>query len=181
VHQGEVVSIFLFQCLFLVTKRFAVKHLRGVAYLNSEDGSVQGRLRLDQFFQKNAPTHIYGNVTGLGPGLHGIAIATWGNLTEQCHSIGAHFNPDMMAHGAPNDQQRHVGDLGNIQGQAPVDIVDKRVSLFGRNSVMGRSVVVYMMPDDLGKSDSPYSLIDGNAAPVVACGVIGRSLTDEFY
>uniref|UniRef100_A0A914WH06 Superoxide dismutase copper/zinc binding domain-containing protein n=1 Tax=Plectus sambesii TaxID=2011161 RepID=A0A914WH06_9BILA len=155
--------------------------LRGVAYLNSEDGSVYGRLRLDQFFAKRAPTHIYGNITGLSAGQHGIAIATWGNLTKGCGSVGPHFNPDLMTHGAPSDEHRHVGDLGNINGQEPVDITDHKVSLFGRNSVMGRAVVVYARPDDLGKSESGYSRIDGDAAPVIACGVIGRSLTDEFY
>ena len=41
---------------------------------------------------------------------------------------------------------RHVGDLGNIvandEGKATVDIADKLVELTGKNSVIGRSLVV---------------------------------------
>ena len=41
---------------------------------------------------------------------------------------------------------RHVGDLGNIvqgaDGAATVDIADSIVTLFGDNTVIGRSIVV---------------------------------------
>lgn len=32
--------------------------------------------------------------------------------------IGAHFNPNNMTHGAPEDEIRHAGDLGNIVANA---------------------------------------------------------------
>lgn len=32
--------------------------------------------------------------------------------------IGAHFNPNNMTHGAPEDKVRHAGDLGNIVANA---------------------------------------------------------------
>lgn len=32
--------------------------------------------------------------------------------------IGAHFNPNGMTHGAPGDEVRHAGDLGNIVANA---------------------------------------------------------------
>lgn len=31
---------------------------------------------------------------------------------------GAHFNPNNMTHGAPEDEVRHAGDLGNIVANA---------------------------------------------------------------
>lgn len=32
--------------------------------------------------------------------------------------VGAHFNPNNMTHGAPEDEVRHAGDLGNIIASA---------------------------------------------------------------
>lgn len=35
-----------------------------------------------------------------------------------CFTVGAHFNPNKMTHGAPGDEIRHAGDLGNIVANA---------------------------------------------------------------
>lgn len=32
--------------------------------------------------------------------------------------LGAHFNPKKLTHGAPDDEIRHAGDLGNIVANA---------------------------------------------------------------
>ncbi|KHJ78307.1 copper/zinc superoxide dismutase [Oesophagostomum dentatum] len=75
---------------------------------------------------------------------------------------------------------RHVGDLGNIvangSGVAYGTFWTRGVTLFGRNSVLGRSFVVHALPDDLGKGQGdqrPESLRTGNAGARLACGVIG--------
>ena len=43
-------------------------------------------------------------------------------------STGAHFNPNKMTHGAPKDEVRLAGDLGNIianaEGVAEATIMD---------------------------------------------------------
>ena len=60
-----------------------------------------------------------------------------------------------MKHGAPEDDYRHVGDLGNIvadtNGVATINIVDTMVSLNGINNIIGRGLVIHGGKDDLGK------------------------------
>ena len=64
-----------------------------------------------------------------------------GDITNGCNSTGTHYNPFGKLHGGPNDPERHVGDLGNVQadanGLANVDIVDYQVQLKGPWSVVG--------------------------------------------
>ena len=62
-------------------------------------------------------------------------------------STGPHFNPAGKKHGAPTDEERHAGDLGNItagaDGVAKVDIVDAQIPISGPNSIIGRAVVCH--------------------------------------
>lgn len=80
-------------------------------------------------------------------------------------------------HGAPNDEERHVGDLGNIEandkGVANVVIEDSLISLTGEKSIVGRSLVVHADPDDLGRGGHELSKTTGNAGGRLVCGVIG--------
>ena len=50
-------------------------------------------------------------------------------------------NPFSKTHGAPTDDTRHVGDLGNLrtdaQGNAVGSVEDKLVKLIGQESVLG--------------------------------------------
>ena len=53
-------------------------------------------------------------------------------------------NPHSKTHGAPTDEVRHVGDLGNMktdgQGNAKGTTTDKLIKLIGPESVIGVSL-----------------------------------------
>ncbi|XP_042381836.1 superoxide dismutase [Cu-Zn], chloroplastic-like isoform X1 [Zingiber officinale] len=135
--------------------------------------NVEGVVTLVQ--ENDGPTIVNVRVTGLTPGLHGFHLHEYGDTTNGCISTGAHFNPNKMTHGAPEDEIRHAGDLGNIvadfEGVAEATIVDKQIPLSGPNSVVGRAFVVHELEDDLGKGGHELSLTTGNAGGRLACGM----------
>lgn len=147
---------------------------RGVAILNG--GQVRGRI---EFVKENAyvQVQVLGNVTGLSPGHHGFHVHRFGDLTKGCPSAGPHFNPGNSVHGAPEDDYRHVGDLGNIEadpnGNAVFDFYDRLLEFEGGHSIVGRAVVIHERQDDLGRTTHPDSLSTGNSGGRVTCGVIG--------
>lgn len=147
---------------------------KAVAVLKG-NSSVEGVVTLTQ--EDDGPTTVNVRVTGLTPGLHGFHLHEYGDTTNGCMSTGAHFNPNNMTHGAPGDEIRHAGDLGNIianaDGVAEATIMDSQIPLSGPNSVVGRAFVVHELEDDLGKGGHELSLTTGNAGGRLACGVVG--------
>uniref|UniRef100_K4NS89 Superoxide dismutase [Cu-Zn] n=1 Tax=Musa acuminata AAA Group TaxID=214697 RepID=K4NS89_MUSAC len=147
---------------------------KAVAVLKG-NSDVEGVVTLVQ--EDNGPTTVNVRVTGLTPGLHGFHLHEYGDTTNGCISTGAHFNPNKMTHGAPEDEVRHAGDLGNIvansEGVAEATKVDSQIPLSGLNSVVGRALVVHELEDDLGKGGHELSLTTGNAGGRLACGVVG--------
>ena len=127
--------------------------------------------------REGAPTHIHVRLEGLTPGLHGFHVHEFGDNTNGCISAGGHFNPHGKLHGAKEDAERHLGDLGNVHagqdGKVNMSMEDAQVVLIGPYSVIGRTMVVHADEDDLGRTAHPDSKITGNAGGRVACGVIG--------
>ncbi|XP_078148201.1 superoxide dismutase [Cu-Zn], chloroplastic-like isoform X2 [Carex rostrata] len=154
------------------TAKKAVAVLKG----NSQ---VHGVVTLLQI--SDGPTTVKVQVTGLTPGPHGFHLHEYGDTTNGCISTGPHFNPKKMKHGAPEDEIRHAGDLGNIiansEGVAEATIVDNQIPLSGPNSVI-RAFVVHELKDDLGKGGHELSLTTGNAGGRLACGVVGLTLQE---
>lgn len=139
------------------------------------------------FTETDNGIHVTGAITGLPVGEYGFHVHELGD-TSSCDATGAHFNPDDTNHGGPDHDERHVGDFGNVNfvavGEnvvATVDFVDSVVSLRGRNSILGRALVLHADTDDLGLGGHETSLTTGNAGARLACAVIGiRSPSDPW-
>jgi len=143
------------------------------------DSTVKGTLTFEQESESSNTTITY-NLSGNDPNAErGMHVHAFGDNTNGCTSAGPHFNPHGKDHGAPSDEERHVGDLGNFktdgQGNSQGSITDKFIKLIGAESVIGRTVVVHAGTDDLGKGGHAESKKTGNAGGRPACGVIGIS------
>ncbi|KAG6489543.1 hypothetical protein ZIOFF_050817 [Zingiber officinale] len=84
--------------------------VKAVAVLGNSEG-VKGTIYFVQ--EGDGPTTVTGSITGLKPGLHGFHVHALGDTTNGCMSTGPHFNHAGKEHGAPEDENRHAGDLGN--------------------------------------------------------------------
>lgn len=144
--------------------------MKCIAVLHPTKGSsVSGVVRFEAI---EGGVHVVADISGLTPGKHGIHIHEYGDCSsDDGSSAGGHFNPNGMPHGMPTSEQRHVGDLGNIEadkdGKAHLDYVDAMISFSGKNSIVGRGVIVHEKEDDLKTQPT------GAAGARIACGVIG--------
>ncbi len=122
--------------------------------INPELG-IKGIIKFEQ--PSSGPTIINLNFTGLKPGKHGLHIHEWGNLSNGCITAGPHFNPLKKTHGGPGMEERHVGDLGNVEADSKGNFTgvmkEDLVKLTGEHSIIGRSCVVHADEDDLGQVD----------------------------
>jgi superoxide dismutase, Cu-Zn family len=116
---------------------------------------------------------VVADIQNLTPGKHGFHIHEKGDCSApDASSAGGHFNPTMKHHGGPMTLDHHTGDLGNIEadasGKAHLDWKGK-LSLTGKDSIIGKSIVVHEKEDDLKTDPS------GNSGARVACGAINAA------
>ena len=118
------------------------------------------------------------DIKGLKKGLHGFHVHECGDMSENCESMCAHFNPYGKSHGGPDDKVRHVGDLGNLHASADNTVkkrfTDSVIKLRGtKANIIGRGLIIHADEDDLGKGGENDSLTTGHAGKRIACAVIG--------
>jgi Cu-Zn family superoxide dismutase len=147
-----------------VSKAFCVVNAKS-------DSEVVGAVT---FTEVEGGVRIIADIGGLTPGKHGFHIHEHGDCSApDATSAGGHFNPTKKKHGGPDSAERHVGDLGNIeandQGLAHYDRVDNVISLNGKESIIGKSIIIHSDPDDLVSDPT------GNAGKRLACGEIVES------
>lgn len=121
------------------------------------------------FEQTETGVSVTAEVNGLSGTNHGFHIHQYGDCTaDDGTSAGGHFNPADMQHAGPDDENRHMGDMGNIEanaeGMATKSYVDGTINIM---DIIGRGVIVHAGEDDLTSQPS------GAAGPRVSCGVIG--------
>ncbi len=138
--------------------------------------NITGFIRFDP---EGSSMRISGVIYGLPSGTHALQIHELGDITGGCTAGGSHFNPDGRNHGGPTDQDRHVGDLGNIRtdfaGTARVNILDRMVAITGSKSVLGLTLMINEGADDFGKGGYFDSKTTGHVGDRLACGVIGKA------
>ncbi|XP_072949327.1 uncharacterized protein [Epargyreus clarus] len=164
--------------LSIITLSYTIVGINGeprVAVAHLISPNVTGTIL---FTETDNGLRVSGVITGLGSGKYGFHIHELGDTTT-CDTTGPHFNPDSVNHGGRDHEVRHVGDMGNVEfvgtgtPVANVDFVDSVMTLRGRNTILGRSLVLHEREDDLGLGGHELSLTTGNAGPRIACGVIG--------
>lgn len=141
----------------------------------TEGNSAEGVVT---FTQTDDGVRVQGTISGLdSDNTHGFHVHEYGDCrASDATSAGSHFNPEEMPHAGPMDNERHVGDMGNLEsnsdGVAEIDYVDQKIELNGMNSILGLAVVVHAQRDDM--ESQPV----GDAGGRIGCGVIGSANPD---
>lgn len=149
----------------------APAHDQLVAVLHPTDGNETSGVVT--FTREGDQVRVSATIEGLEPeSRHGFHIHQFGDCTAtDGTSAGGHFNPAENPHAGPDSDQRHVGDLGNLDsnadGVAELDYADSVIELEGANSILGRGVIVHAGEDDMETQPT------GDAGSRLACGVIG--------
>jgi Cu-Zn family superoxide dismutase len=121
--------------------------VRAVCVLRGgENNSIQGIIHFAQMIGINQ-LKITGDIQGL-PADRKLALHVheYGDLSNGPVSTGGRFNPERKVSTTSKDQTFYAGEFGNLQinpeGQAKIDVMDKRLTLFGPSSIIGRSVII---------------------------------------
>lgn len=141
----------------------AIVNVHGVG-----DSKVSGKIT---FTKVTGGIRIVGDVDGLKPGEHGFHVHEHGDCGgKDGAAAGGHFNPTNKPHGGPDSPERHVGDLGNLvadeKGHAHYDRIDKVIALDGKDTIVGRSIVIHADRDDFTTQPT------GASGARIGCGII---------
>jgi len=145
--------------------KHATAKMEGTAKFKTVKGTVE-------FKEVPDGVEVTANLEGLKKGDHGFHIHEKGDCSApDAASAGGHFNPSKHKHGAPDAEEHHEGDLGNLtadkDGKATKTFTIKGITLGdGDTSIVGKGFIVHEKADDMKTQPT------GNAGGRVACGVI---------
>lgn len=116
---------------------------------------------------------VTANVEGLKPDAKlGFHIHEKGVCEGDYKSAGGHFNPYGKKHGRPEGQERHIGDMGNLetnsQGAAKEVILMPKITPNDLDLIIGKAVIIHAGADDLKTQPT------GDAGARLACGLIQK-------
>jgi len=117
------------------------------------------------------------HISGLEPGQRGFHVHENGSCGPDeegtpAGAAGGHFSPMDRPHGDLSDpaEQRHVGDLGNLNvgpdGVARTTFTSSSPRLSGERSIVGRALIVHTGEDD-GETQPT-----GDSGERAGCGII---------
>lgn len=156
--------------------------VRAVATLRGPDNTsvIQGSIYFSQTIGMDQ-IRMSGEIRGLPTDRKLILhVHEYGDLSNGPNSTGGRFTPDKkVSTSSSKDPLLTTGDSGYLQvsaeGVAKVDYVDKRLTLFGPSSIIGRALVVMDEKED----DAARAEPEENKGTVtiasnrLAAGVIG--------
>lgn len=153
-------------------------------FIATFNNTIKGTVKFHQCSQYNKTLVIF-DLKGFKPkSINAIHIHEYGDLTNGCTSLGAHLNLTNKEHGSifVDINNSHTGDLiNNIysdnNGEFRYKYEDPRLMLFGNieESIIGCSVVIHKLKDDLGLGNNEESKKTGNAGERIACAIIGKT------
>jgi len=166
--------------IIIMAQKYKLKKNKPIIAIAVFNNDITGTVKFTEEFNPSR-IKIDLNLKGLKKGgYHGFHVHEAGDLTENCISACAHFNPYNKNHGCPDSSERHVGDLGNIKtdenGNANYTFYDNVITLNGsKYSIIGRGLVIHEDMDDCGNGNNEESKKTGNSGKRIACAVIGYS------
>ena len=97
---------------------FSGEKINGTVYFTEE--LVMEQVRIDV------------SISGLSKSAHhGFHVHEYGDMSDHCESMCAHFNPYHTNHGCPGAEERHVGDLGNLITDKKGKVIKKPKDRYG--------------------------------------------------
>ncbi len=143
----------------------------------AENVDIEAR---SQLFASNDGVRVVVEVENGQPNaVHGVHIHEKPDCSDiPGKSMGEHFAPEGKQHALPEQpvEQRHLGDLGNIQldkdgkGRLELTVPNANLTPGDRLSFTNRAIVIHS-GRDVGKQAQP----SGDSGAPIACGVIEKS------
>jgi len=142
---------------------------KAIAFFNPlTNNNISGKIIFEQF---GASLQMSIDLQGFEPNhTFAIHIHEFGDLTNGCTSLGAHFNPKQQNHGSDlYTSDHHPGDLmnnltSNHIGCVKLNYKTPHLSILYSSSkcIIGRSVVIHFYQDDLGQKGN---FVNGTLIP----------------